>query len=223
MQDFYLAGRSKRAVFVVPAIARTIRRGHVELHQVNVLPNDVGRRPHLEVVELAVGGHNWEFDQGSTTCKATDTAVTGAPPTGAPSGWSIPSNTTTDCFVLPVVRLLNGQITFTDFGVVPLTSQVIIPTCDPTALATAPLTPNPRNTRLNQLGCSLSRLDNGFFQGPGPDRCAGLIGHGRRQGRPVHAAPGQHPECGRGRTRRTAIWTCSLPGQASPSRRPGSP
>ena len=111
----------------------------------------------------AVGGHNWEFDQGSTTCKATDTAAAGAPATGAPSGWAIPSNTTTDCFVLPIPRLLNGQIIFVSFGVVPLTSQVIIPTCDPTALATAPLTPNPRNTRLNQLGCSISQVDTGSF------------------------------------------------------------
>jgi hypothetical protein len=55
------------------------------------------------------------------------------------------------------------RIIFTGFGFVPLTSQVIIPTCDPTALSTAPLTPNPRNTRLNQLGCSLSRLDTGTF------------------------------------------------------------
>jgi len=112
----------------------------------------------------AVGGHNWVFDQGSTTCKATDTAVAGAPPTGAPSGWSIPQDTTTDCFVLPIPRLVSNQLVFTNIGVVPLTSQVIIPTCDPNALATAPLTPNPRNTRLNQLGCSLSQLDNGFFK-----------------------------------------------------------
>jgi len=65
--------------------------------------------------------------------------------------------------MLPIVRLINNQITLTGFGIVPLTSQAIVPTCDPTALATAPLTPNPRNTRLNQLGCSLSRLDTGTF------------------------------------------------------------
>jgi len=115
----------------------------------------------------AVGGHNWVFDQGSTTCKAVyesyGTPSTPIVPGQAPAGWAIPSNTTTDCFVLPVVRLLNGQIIFISFGVVPLTNQVIIPTCDPTALATAPLTPNPRNTRLNQLGCSLSQIDTGTF------------------------------------------------------------
>ena len=117
----------------------------------------------------AVGGHNWVFDQGSTTCKATSTTYFDFPPIApiagqAPAGWSIPQNTTTDCFVLPIPRLVSNQLVFTGFGVVPLTSQVIIPTCDPTALATAPLTPNPRNTRLNQLGCSLSQLDNGFFK-----------------------------------------------------------
>jgi hypothetical protein len=128
----------------------------------------------------AVGGHNWQFDQGSTTCKATDTGVPG----GAPSGWSIPPNTTTDCFVLPVVKLVTGggggggggggtgggggstggQIIFQNFGTVPLTNQAIVTTCDPTALATAPLTPNPANTRLNQLGCSISQLDTGAIQ-----------------------------------------------------------
>src|SRR5262249_5617254 len=69
----------------------------------------------------------------------------------------------TDCFVLPVVKIQNGQVIFQNFGVVPLTSQAIVTTCDPTALATAPLTPNPRNTRLNQLGCSLSQLETGTF------------------------------------------------------------
>jgi hypothetical protein len=115
----------------------------------------------------AVGGHNWVFDQGSTTCKATSQGSGNPPlapiPGQAPAGWGIPPNTTTDCFVLPVVRLLNGQIIFTGFGVVPLTSQAIVTTCDPTALPTAPLTPNPRNTRLNQLGCSISQIDTGTF------------------------------------------------------------
>jgi hypothetical protein len=115
----------------------------------------------------AVGGHNWEFDQGTTTCKATSQGSGNPPlppiPGQAPAGWGIPPNTTTDCFVLPIVRLLNGQIIFTGFGVVPLTSQAIVTTCDPTALPTAPLTPNPRNTRLNQLGCSISQVDTGTF------------------------------------------------------------
>jgi hypothetical protein len=65
--------------------------------------------------------------------------------------------------VLPVVKLLNGQIIFQNFGVVPLTSQAIVPTCNPALLPTAPLTPVPGNTRLNQLGCSISRLDTGVF------------------------------------------------------------
>jgi hypothetical protein len=72
----------------------------------------------------AVGGHNWEFDQGSTTCKETSTS-SGTPPIAiipgqAPAGWAIPPNTTTDCFVLPVVKfqtvtvktdLIKGQVT----------------------------------------------------------------------------------------------------------------
>ncbi len=147
----------------------------------------------------ADGGHNWVFDQGSTTCKVTDTGPADQPATG----WTIPTNTTTDCVVLPVVKLetittvtntATGQTTqtisvggacagtpgtftngtlvttitcspfFVSFGIVPLAGQAIVPTCDPTALATAPLTPNPANTRLNQLGCSLSQRDNGFFK-----------------------------------------------------------
>jgi hypothetical protein len=116
----------------------------------------------------AVGGHNWVFDQGSTTCKETSTSSSNPTPLPiipgqAPAGWNIPANTTTDCFVLPIPRLLNGQIIFTGFGVVPLTNQAIVTTCDPTALPTVALTPNPRNTRLNQLGCSISQIDTGTF------------------------------------------------------------
>src|SRR5215469_10590514 len=45
----------------------------------------------------AVGGHNWVFDQGSTTCKATNSG-SGTPPLPpipgqAPAGWQIPPNT----------------------------------------------------------------------------------------------------------------------------------
>jgi len=179
----------------------------------------------------AVGGHNWNFDQGSTTCKSTSTvtnnAIDATHPTGgatpaiiagqAPTGWNQPPNTTTDCFVLPVAKiqqvtittnLQTGQVnhtssvgstcnipftgtpprqvnpfttivgnietditcavTFSNFGVVPLTSQAIVATCDPTALAGPPVSlvplvtsPNPRNTRLNQLGCSISQVDTG--------------------------------------------------------------
>src|SRR5215472_18659465 len=94
----------------------------------------------------AVGGHNWQFDQGSTTCKATSSGSGNPPlapiPGQAPAGWQIPPNTTTDCFVLPVVKVQNGQVIFQNFGVVPLTNQAIIPTCDPTALPTVALTPN---------------------------------------------------------------------------------
>jgi len=92
---------------------------------------------------LTGGGHNWAFDQGSTTCKVTDVGTAGQPATS----WSIPPNTTTDCFILPVIK--NGRIT--NFGNIPLQGQAIIPTCDPTKLS-AIVAPNPANTRLNQIG-----------------------------------------------------------------------
>src|SRR5262249_15019725 len=108
----------------------------------------------------AVGGHNWQFDQGSTTCKAGNTGTPGA----AASGWTIPPNTTTDCFVLPVVKLgPQGNIIFQNFGTVPITSQAIVTPCVSANLPTVALTPNPLNTRLNQLGCSISRVDTGLF------------------------------------------------------------
>ena len=164
-----------------------------------------------------VGGHNWNFDQGSTTCKSTSTVTNNAnnpatpgviggftPPTipgQAPTGWNQPPNTTTDCFVLPVAKvqtitvttnLATGQVnhtvsvsnvcqgtpgtftnnnivtnitcavTFSNFGVVPLTSQAIVATCVSANLSTA-LAANPANTRLNQLGCSISQADLGVF------------------------------------------------------------
>src|SRR5215470_17876136 len=65
----------------------------------------------------AVGGHNWNFDQGSTTCKSTSTVsqnqspVPPPVPGQAPTGWNQPPNTTTDCFVLPVAKI--QQITIT--------------------------------------------------------------------------------------------------------------
>jgi hypothetical protein len=171
----------------------------------------------------AVGGHNWNFDQGSTTCKTTSTVTTNAidatHPTGgatppviagqAPTGWNQPPNTTTDCFVLPVAKIqqitittnlstgqvghsssvgstcnipvVNGvqtnpfetivggiqtditcAVTFSNFGVVPVSSQALVATCVSANLSTA-LAPNPANTRLNQLGCSISQVDTGLI------------------------------------------------------------
>jgi len=132
----------------------------------------------------AVGGHNWQFDQGSTTCKATDESSGNPPiaiiPGQAPAGWAIPPNTTTDCFVLPVVKLqqIAGTnppqfaVIFQNFGTVPIQSQAIIPTCNPANLSGPPtvtlgvttFNPNPLNTRLNQLGCSLAQLTTGTIQ-----------------------------------------------------------
>src|SRR5215467_1334355 len=48
---------------------------------------DISRIEHNNPQEpLTLGGHNWAFDQGSTTCKETD--VGGA--SGPPTAWSIP-------------------------------------------------------------------------------------------------------------------------------------
>lgn len=96
---------------------------------------------------LTKGGHNWAFDQGSTTCKQTDTGPAG----GVATAWSIPANNPTDCVVLPIIQ--GGVVK--NLGDIPFQGDVITPTCDPTKLSTA-TTPNPLNTRLNQLGCAIS-------------------------------------------------------------------
>jgi hypothetical protein len=92
-------------------------------------------------------GHNWVFDQGSTLCKVTDVGPAGAVATG----WEIPPNNPTDCVILPIIK--NGTVT--NLGDIPYQGSVITPTCDPAILSTATV-PNPANTPLNQLGCSIS-------------------------------------------------------------------
>jgi hypothetical protein len=98
---------------------------------------------------LTGGGHNWVFDQGSTLCK--ETAVGIDPVTGRSTGWSIPPNTATDCVVLPIIK--GGRVT--NLGDIPYQGQTVTPTCDPTKLSSLG-SPNPANTYLNQLGCSIS-------------------------------------------------------------------
>src|SRR5215468_8327383 len=94
------------------------------------------------------GGHNWAFDQGSTTCKETDTGPAG----GTPTAWAIPPNTNiVDCLILPIIR----SSTICCFGDIPYQGETITPTCNP-ALLSQPGAPNPANTRLNQLGCAIS-------------------------------------------------------------------
>jgi hypothetical protein len=93
------------------------------------------------------GGHNWAFDQGSATCKETDTGPGG----GTPTAWAIPSNAGVDCILLPIIQ--NGIIV--SFGDIPFQGQAITPTCNP-ALLSQPGAPNLANTRLNQLGCAIS-------------------------------------------------------------------
>jgi hypothetical protein len=94
------------------------------------------------------GGHNWAFDQGSTTCKETDTGSAG----GTPTAWAIPSNIGADCILLPFIK--NGIIV-SGFVDIPLQGQAITPSCNP-ALLSGLGAPNPANTRLNQLGCAIS-------------------------------------------------------------------
>src|SRR5271169_4968118 len=48
---------TERSIFVVEAVTGTIRGGHIELDQVDVLPQDVSRSTHLEVVHQIVIGH----------------------------------------------------------------------------------------------------------------------------------------------------------------------
>jgi hypothetical protein len=97
---------------------------------------------------LTGGGHNWAFDQGSTTCKETDTGPAG----GTPTAWAIPNNLEVDCLLLPILR--NG-ILVSGVSDIPYQGATITPTCNP-ALLSQPGAPNPANTRLNQLGCAIS-------------------------------------------------------------------
>jgi hypothetical protein len=91
---------------------------------------------------LTGGGHDWAFDTG--LCKVTDTGAGGAVATG----WSLPFNLATDCVLLPVTTIVNGQAV--RHIEEPFQGGIITPTCDPTILASS------SNTYFNQLGCSIS-------------------------------------------------------------------
>ena len=116
---------------------------------------DASVNEHNDPAQPATGaGHNWVFDQGSTLCKETDTGTD--PGTGRSASWAIPPNTPTDCVVLPVIK--GGRVV--NLGDLPYQGQTVTPTCDPSKLSTAG--PNPANTYFNQLGCSISALQNGL-------------------------------------------------------------
>src|SRR5579871_1229581 len=51
------------------------------------------------------GGHNWAFDQGTTTCKETDVGPAG----GTPTSWAIPANNTITCLLLPQISGTTGN------------------------------------------------------------------------------------------------------------------
>jgi hypothetical protein len=77
---------------------------------------------------LTGGGHNWAFDQGSTTCRAVDTTYNAAtaPPGIAPGSetWQIPANDGVRCIFLPIVKSVvitpNAiLVTFLNLGDIP--------------------------------------------------------------------------------------------------------
>ncbi len=101
------------------------------------------------------GGHNWAFDQGTTTCKETDVGPAG----GTPTSWAIPANNTITCLLLPQISGTTGNPPvpiIKAIADIPGQGEAITPTCNPANLSTA-LLPNPNNTYFNQLGCSISQ------------------------------------------------------------------
>jgi hypothetical protein len=120
---------------------------------------DISVNEHNNTKEpLTQGGHDWVFDQGSTTCKETD--VGGA--SGPVTAWSIPPNNAADCILLPIIKIVSGQLVVQNFGDIPQRGTALTPTCDPTKLSTT--APNPANTYFNQLGCALLLLNTGKVQ-----------------------------------------------------------
>jgi hypothetical protein len=129
---------------------------------------DISVNEHNNTGEpLTLSGHNWVFDQGSTTCKETD--IGGA--SGPTVAWSIPPVNFTDCMQLPIFRNVGGQLVVQNFGDIPQRGSTLTPTCDPSLLSTA-TAPNPNNTYLNQLGCSLVQLATGTVQNTTPQTAA---------------------------------------------------
>ena len=49
--DLLHFGWGKGAVFIVEAVPRTVGRGHVELHSVDVLTQNVSGSAHLEIID----------------------------------------------------------------------------------------------------------------------------------------------------------------------------
>jgi hypothetical protein len=126
---------------------------------------DISVNEHNDPGEpLTLGGHDWVFDQGSTTCKETD--VGGA--SGPITAWSIPPGNATDCIIMPIFRIAGGALVIQNFGDIPQRGSALTPTCDPTLLSTA-TAPNPANTYFNQLGCALVLLNTGQIQATTPE------------------------------------------------------
>jgi hypothetical protein len=125
---------------------------------------DISVNEHNNGLEpLTLGGHNWVFDQGSATCKETDVGGAGGPTVS----WAIPPVNFTDCMDLPIFKNVGGQFIVQNFGDIPQRGSALTPTCDPTLLSTT--APNPNNTYLNQLGCSLVQLATGTVKATTPE------------------------------------------------------
>jgi hypothetical protein len=118
---------------------------------------------------LTLGGHDWVFDQGSTTCKETD--IGGR---SAPTAWSIPPVNSADCIILPIIKIIGGQLVIQGFGDIPQRGTTLTPVCDPTKLSTA-TAPNPANTYLNQLACSLVLMNTGKVQATTPQTATSYL------------------------------------------------
>jgi len=112
-----------------------------------------------------LGGHDWVFDQGSTTCKMVDAG--GA--SGPPLSWSIPPVNGTDCVILPILRNVANFLVVVNFGDIPQHGTTLTPTCDPTILA------SPSNTYFNQLGCALVRQATGRVTSTTPETAATFL------------------------------------------------
>lgn len=118
------------------------------------------------------GGHDWVFDQGSTTCKVTDVGENAL--TGGPTAWALPPANLQDCVELPVFKIVGNVFVVQNFGDIPQRGAALTPVCDPTKLSgtlvNGVLTPqpNPANTYLNQLGCALVQLNTGTPQANTP-------------------------------------------------------
>ena len=64
----------QRAVLVVPAVTRTVRRRDIEFDQMDMLANGIGRRIDLRVIQIQFAGNQgrrFEYDALAGDCPKT--------------------------------------------------------------------------------------------------------------------------------------------------------